>query len=337
MSKRIVVCSDGTWNTPSQKNPTNVVKVARAILPRDPDGVEQVVFYDAGVGTGGLVDRITGGGLGKGLEQNIEDNYRFLVHNFVPGDTIYLLGFSRGAYTARSTAGLIRNSGILRKEHAGRIGEALDLYRSRSIEPKSSQAEEFRQRYSHVTGIEFIGVWDTVGALGIPDAGPLTRWLGRRRGAHAFHDTALSSTVGNAFHAVSIDERRKAFRPTLWDETKQVEGQRLEQVWFAGVHSDVGGGYGDDRLADVALAWMLDRAEECDLAIDRGALEINASYAGKLHDSMKWLFRPFGAHIRAVSGNVDQSVEERARDRACEYQPENLLAARPDLATGPEA
>ena len=124
MSKRIVISSDGTWNRPDQKNPTNVIKMARAILPTAPDGKCQVVFYDQGVGTGKRLDRWLGGAFGQGLEKNVEDAYRFLMHNYDEGDEIYLFGFSRGAFTARSTVGMIRNSGLLHKTHADRFSKA---------------------------------------------------------------------------------------------------------------------------------------------------------------------------------------------------------------------
>lgn len=108
MARRIIICSDGTWNRPDGEKATNVVKMARAIAPTDSNGMDQIVFYDAGVGTGNLLDRVTGGAFGGGLEKNVQDGYRFLVHNFEKGDEIYLFGFSRGAYTVRSLAGLIR-------------------------------------------------------------------------------------------------------------------------------------------------------------------------------------------------------------------------------------
>ena len=192
--KRIVICADGTWNRPDQTAPTNVVKFARAVAPSDRDGTPQVVFYDLGVGTGNVWDRITGGAFGKEVEQNIADGYRFLVHNYAEGDAIHLIGFSRGAFTVRSLAGLLRNVGLLQTVHSDRFPEAYAMYRSPD-RPDSPEAEAFRAAYSRVVRIHFLGVWDTVGALGIPITG-LQRIT---RSRHQFHDLRLSRSVANAF------------------------------------------------------------------------------------------------------------------------------------------
>jgi uncharacterized protein (DUF2235 family) len=225
--KRLVVCCDGTWNQWGQGHPTNVVKTARAIAPSAPGAtpgqtIPQIVFYDEGVGTGNFIDRLRGGMFGYGLDSNIEDAYRFLVNNYEPGDEVYLFGFSRGAYTARSTAGLIRKCGLLKKRNGDRIGQALELYRRRDSSADADDAKSFRAAYSHpepaplpgeryafVLRIHFIGVWDTVGALGIPL--PSLQWIPWNN-RYKFHDETLSSTVRNAFHAVSIDEQRGSFR-----------------------------------------------------------------------------------------------------------------------------
>ena len=166
--KRIVVCSDGTWSVPDKERPTNVTRMARAVAPTAPDGRVQVVFYDAGVGTEGLWSRFAGGVSGKGIEKNIRDCYRFLMHNYEEGDEIYLFGYSRGAYTVRSLAGMVRNVGLLWKSEAGELGRAYQLYRRRDAGPSSEEARAFRAAHSQEAAITFIGVWDTVGALGIP-------------------------------------------------------------------------------------------------------------------------------------------------------------------------
>lgn len=208
--KRIVICCDGTWNDPEKRDITNVVKTARAVRPRTPDGTTQVVFYDWGVGTGRRFDRITGGSIGKGLNRNIQDACRFLVHNYAPGDEIFFFGFSRGAYTARSAAGLVRNCGVLKKKHADMIPEAFELYRSKS-RPDSKKSGAFRREFSRETRIRFIGVWDTVGALGVPLR--LFRRFNARK--YSFHDTRLSRSIDHAYQALAIDEKRKPFAPSL--------------------------------------------------------------------------------------------------------------------------
>jgi uncharacterized protein (DUF2235 family) len=293
--KRLVVCCDGTWNTAGQKFPTNVKRLYAALSDTGADGVRQEGCYVQGVGTKPR-ERILGGAFGWGLSANIKDAYRFVVEHFEPGDELFLLGFSRGAYTARSTAGFIRNAGILTEKHRGRIDEAYDLYRDRGKHPREDVATEFRAKYSHETRIRFIGVWDTVGSLGIPLTGlHLAKWLNRR---WQFHDTDLSSWVDAAFHAVAIDERRRPFVPTMWKQRQGAAAQTVEQVWFSGVHSDVGGGYADHELADIALLWMADRAESCGLAFRKGALDppaVAPRADGRMHNSRKdlyLLFRP---------------------------------------------
>src|SRR5262249_26159885 len=128
MSKKIVICCDGTWNTRDQKSPTNVVRIHDAVLPTDADGRAQVAFYHQGVGTNGW-DRLIGGAFGFGLSRCVRDAYRFVVEHFEPGDELYFFGFSRGAYTARSAVGFIHNCGILRPEYAGKVDEAYAVYR----------------------------------------------------------------------------------------------------------------------------------------------------------------------------------------------------------------
>jgi uncharacterized protein (DUF2235 family) len=276
--KRLVVCCDGTWNKPDQLDdglaaPTNVSKLALAVARRDEGGVEQEVRYVRGVGTRRF-ERIRGGAFGFGLSRNVREAYRFLVGNYEPGDELFFFGFSRGAFTARSTAGLVRNAGILRPEHADRVEEAYKLYRARgeSKRPNGDEALAFRSTYSHPDAdIHFIGVWDTVGSLGIPIDGFRLPLLTKR---WSFHDTTLSSRVRHAHHAIAIDERRGPFKPTLWERQAHAEGQKLEQVFFAGVHCDVGGGYSDPALGEIPLLWMVDRARAAGLAFDAGRLAV---------------------------------------------------------------
>ena len=202
---------------------------------------------------------MSGGAFGHGLEDNVYEAYRFLVGNYEPGDELFLFGFSRGAFTARSLAGMIRKCGILERQHVRRYPAAIALYRD-DQHPDSPAARTFRR--AHAVGgdatlpIRFIGVWDTVGALGIP----LRGLRGLTRHKYQFHDTELSGSVAQACHALAIDERRAPFEPTLW-AYRPKPGQTVEQVWFAGVHSDVGGGYPDTGLADITLEWMIDRAQ----------------------------------------------------------------------------
>ena len=329
MSKRLVMCCDGTWNTAGQRSPTNVVKFHDAIAPQAADGTEQRVFYHNGVGTNGW-DRIRGGAFGFGLSQIVRDTYRFLVENYEPGDELFFVGFSRGAFTARSTAGFVRNAGILRRDQEDRIDQAYALYRTNEG-PDSPAAVAFRKAYalSDQTPIRFIGVWETVGALGVPNVGlPGTNFLNRR---WAFHDTKLSSRVQSAFQALAIDEARRPFEPTLWEPQPQAVNRELEQVWFAGVHCDAGGGYPERELADITLNWMTNRARACGLEFRNGAAPLDPNLAlGRLHDSRTGLYILLGPDHRAL-GAKDSAHEYAAssaveRHKKSTYAPQNLTA-----------
>ena len=334
--KRIILCCDGTWNRVDQvKNgtpcPTNVVKLAYRIAKRDPAGVSQVIFYDQGVGTGNFVDRWSGGAFGDGLEDNIYDAYRFLVANYEVGDEIFLFGFSRGAFTARSIAGMIRKCGILTRASVQEYVRALTLYHEADVRPDHPTALAFRKAHSCCpdddVAIKCIGVWDTVGALGIPLRG--LRALTRRR--HVFHDTELSGTVQHAYHALAIDEHRAPFEPTLWLE-KRKPNQHVEQVWFPGVHSDVGGGYPEVALSDRPLEWMLERAVDAGLALDQDVMRarpLSPKPTGRLHESKTGLYRLTKGLDRPIAPGGTQSVDRSAIERwdaDPKYRPDNLRA-----------
>lgn len=320
--KRIVLCCDGTWNRADQaqggeSTPTNVVRAAY-LIAKAAAGTSQVVLYDQGVGTGNSLDRLSGGAFGHGLDQNIFEAYRFLIANYEPGDELFLFGFSRGAFTARSIAGMIRKCGLLRRSTVGHYREAVALYRD-DQRPDDEGPKAFRKAHS-VSGegpipIKFIGVWDTVGALGIPLIG--LRVL--TRGKHQFHDTELSGTVEHAYQALAIDERREPFQPTLWCY-KPKPNQIVEQVWFTGVHSDVGGGYPERGLSDITLQWMLDKAASAGLALDTEALDaypIHRDPRRNIHDSAKFLYRIPGLgkdRTIGLTASCREENENRAHD-----------------------
>jgi uncharacterized protein (DUF2235 family) len=300
--KRIVIACDGTWNRLDAIHPTNVVKAAQAILPSDPrDGTVQIVHHldgvGSGAGTGGWAkawDRIVGGAFGEGIDGKLEDAYRVLVFNYAPGDEIYLLGYSRGAFMARSLGGLVRCAGIVRRQRAAAIPGAMRLYKRRDplgrksgatpkpgeppvVGPDDAEAQAFRAANSHGAeppGIAYVGVWDTVGSLGIPDNLLLSRLLNRGLG---FHDLDLSSRVRAARHAVAIDERRRSFSPSLWKNLPELNKDRspppYRQAWFPGDHGAVGGGREETKLSDAAAHWVLEGAQEAGLALDPEALE----------------------------------------------------------------
>jgi uncharacterized protein (DUF2235 family) len=338
MPKRLIVCCDGTWNEPDQRRagvavPTNVAKLALGVLTGD--GSDQALYYEPGVGTT-PDERLLGGAFGYGLSRNILSSYRFVAESFESGDQLYLFGFSRGAYTARSLAGLIRNCGILRREHADQVDEAFALYRDRTSQthPRALASQIFREMYAQPDDeIQFIGVWDTVGALGIPTELPGWGWLSERvhgwERLWGFHDTQLSSHVRFAYHALAIDETREPYRPTLWTQDDAAGGQTLEQVWFAGVHTEVGGGSEDASLSDIALLWMVEKAMACGLRVKPGWLEpgapdgaganVEPRYAGLIVDSRKGFWKELHAYHRltqpAVQAAPAQSVASSAARR----------------------
>jgi len=177
--KRIVICCDGTWNRSDQKFATNVVKLRNALKLTSSQGVKQMSYYLDGVGTKSWVDKLPGGVFGSGLWQNVQKAYQHLVEYYEPDDEIYLFGFSRGAYTARSVVGMLRKCGILKRDQIGQIESAYEFYRNRDVKPTDKEAVDFRLQnaialpagepgFENVPPVKFIGVWDTVGSLGIP-------------------------------------------------------------------------------------------------------------------------------------------------------------------------
>lgn len=333
--KRIVICFDGTWNKPAderlpeaQQVETNVRRFYEAVLPTGSDGIEQAKWYDEGVGTK-WYDRFLGGAIGAGLDQNIRQGYRFLAETYQAGDEVYILGFSRGAYTARSLVGLIRNCGLLKRKMLNlvNIGVAYGIYRTRDDGPDSLTAKFFRSRFSNEIPIKFLGVWDTVGALGLP----LDLMEKFNLKFYEFHDTNLSRIVENAYHAVAVDEHRRAYDVCLWNPNTQPQ-QTLEQRWFIGAHSNVGGGYADRRLSDIPLSWMMNKASGLGLGLNPFQAA-SQSYQAPVVDSYSQFLDGRYAklnqrYFRSVGttsfGNevVDETVTLRRRDVAS-YQPAN--------------
>jgi len=262
--KSIILCADGTSNTPHGDSAcaidTNVRKLYCALT----NDRSQLKYYDSGVGTDGTpLDHLSGGAMGEGLFQKVQDCYQFLSNVYDSGDLIFVFGFSRGAYTARSTAGMIAGFGVptINLDNMA-VRRIFDAYRESDIIKKAALKASLRTSYAmQDVMIKMVGVWDTVGSLGIP--GIFFNLLNQHR--YGFLDTTLHPCVQHAYHAVSIDERRAQFKPTLWtnpDGSFRPNDTQVEQVWFPGVHSDVGGGYQQCKLSDVTLSWMMHKAKE---------------------------------------------------------------------------
>ena len=326
----LLVFCDGT---PQQLDdgkpaPTNVVKLRNAVA----ENSGQRVYYHPGVGTdGGVVDRYIGGGIGDGLDKNIISAYYWLATNYRPGDKIWLFGFSRGAYTVRSLGGMISRCGLLNAGGAGTgddkvwedINALFSLYRQPAASAPAVIASVGRPFYEVATGnptkesvpVYFIGVWETVGSLGIPDDLALANLLDDPQ-KYAFHDTSLSPIVKNARHALALDEQRQSFIPTLWDNV--AANPRVKQRWFVGVHSDVGGGYAQCGLSDIPLRWMMSEARDLGLELHPDiATQLKPDPQALLHDSVTGVFKllhtcPRGVpQIVAGSADVDNSVLQR--------------------------
>ena len=258
--KRLVVCCDGTWNTPEMACPTNVVKIAQAVTEVDRDGIQQILFYDEGIGTQNLMDKFAGGALGKGIDLNIQQAYRFLALNYSPGDEIYLYGFSRGSYTVRSLAGMIGFAGMLERRQIEWVKEAYELYRTYRRQD-TGELQAFRNTHgTEVPDITFMGCWDTVEALGLPNKIDFLKIDEAFKERYRFINAQLGSHIQKAAHAVAIDEIRMEFDVTLMEETPGRNGSQVAEVWFPGDHGCVGGGATYKLpLSSMALEWMVEQ------------------------------------------------------------------------------
>lgn len=320
---RIAIFCDGTWDRLSAAGgkagrTTNVSRLYHAVKERP----GQVAWHDNGVGAdrNGL-SRFIAGATGLGLGANVREAYREVCRQFrdPQKDSIYIFGFSRGAYTARSLAGMIRNCGVITDPSGPRVRKAYRFYRGKH-HPGCPTSDRFRTDMGAKTpDIRFLGVFDTVGSLGIP-IGRLGR-LGMRW--NDFHDVQLSSSVLHACHAVAIDEARKPFRPTLWAAPDREAGKPLEQAWFPGYHRDVGGGAAADAVSNVAMHWIGDQARAAGLDVPPPSSDPDdqrhdphpddphpddpdpdpdtyhrGDPTGPLHDSMKWHYRILGDGTR---------------------------------------
>jgi uncharacterized protein (DUF2235 family) len=336
MPKNIVVCADGTWNRPTAQ--THVWKLFSA-LPGTPHNVTatreighylykdaraaspQIAYYLQGVGTRFSRSSPTSGAVGAGLHNKVLDGYLLISRVYQPGDNIYLFGFSRGAFTARSLAGFIAKAGLMPADDAQADNcrsQANDIwwdFKRKAFDAPRADAPDAKEKEP----IRLVGVWDTVGALGVPFFNGVTIIEEAERQLFDFADNVLSSRVANGRHAVAVDEKRRDFEPTLW-----VPRTGIDERWFAGVHSDVGGGYPSRGLSDIALKWMLDDAMALGLVVAHHP-PLNPDPRANRHESCSgfWNLR---SQERVVPGTalLDQSVIERLTERD-DYRPRALI------------
>ena len=323
--RNLIVCCDGTWNDPKNKDggvpaPTNVRKLFEAVDLESPDPV-QLTRYQSGVGTGGLLDKALGGVLGFGLGEDIRDCYQWLSDKYQAGDNIFIFGFSRGAFSARSLAGMICKFGLVDFNHSTfkrRDDLIKHIYQDAFIENKPLNRKiAFMEASNRVA---FVGVWDTVGALGIPDDKAFLNIFDRKK-KHRFPDVSLSPNVSQARHAVALNEARGSFTPTLWDTER--DDASIKQIWFPGVHSDIGGGYRETGLSDITLHWMIREAADNYPGFDgirfkEGMVEqIGGNPGGMLHDSYTGAMKVLHTVPRSIPDLVkdqqqlDSSVTQR--------------------------
>jgi uncharacterized protein (DUF2235 family) len=348
MAKNIILCSDGTGNKGGYGADTNVFNFYNAIEIHDKNN-EQVTFYDNGVGTNkNKIFRILGGAFGCGFEDNVKDLYEFLVRNYALGDQVYMLGFSRGAATIRAFAGMIEECGLLDKTHESccideqldeeklhiQLDKAIKAYRTNKKKPETSCLFKEQMAIEHELyapegnlGIKFIGVWDTVSALGFPK-----EWskgieylfttldcLSDYVLPHNYYNYQLNKNVENVYHAIAIDDERKTFHPKVWNENVVNRPEYIEQVWFSGVHSNVGGGYPRSGMAFVTLDWMMTRAHKHGLIFKTGALietHDKANVFEKLYDSrdgvaLYYRYAPRDIEALCLRKNENNVTEKR--------------------------
>jgi len=302
MSKNIILCLDGTWNKPdedghTENEETNVRNLWEILDKTQPK--RQVVYYDEGVGSH-WYNSLIGGISGWGLAKNIREAYFELCKHYERGDKIFILGFSRGAYTARSLAGMIYSCGLLNKDQLTEmsIEHAFDIYKYADKHEKNS----FKQNNTNCQ-IEVVGVWDTVGSLGIP-IGFLKEITNKYL---QFHDTKLNKDILHAYHAVSIDEQRETFKPTLWAMRAGTDNQVIEQVWFSGVHADVGGGYKERHHSNVAFNWMIAKIKH-KVELDTRYYPYPEDVSKKIHDSYKFYYGGKEPRVASVTDINTPSV-----------------------------
>ncbi|KAI0167662.1 hypothetical protein BJ166DRAFT_590167 [Pestalotiopsis sp. NC0098] len=293
--KRIILCSDGTWlesDMGDKSVPSNVAKIARAIattgIDEQGDSVEQIVSYHSGLGTGSLpFQKAIYGGLGWGLDHDVCQIYDFISNNYEDGDELFFFGFSRGAFTVRSVASLVCDIGVLSSVNMTHFAEMWKEYRANTGGGSFRDTKWYRDHKEKLgfrdAKVKVIGVWDTVGALGIP-RWPLVDWLTSFgipiNKQYAFHNTNLSERVEYAYQALAIDEKRLTFSPTLWHKKEHSPAKELQQCWFPGVHGNIGGQSEDPRSAgdheeigDNTFAWMVDNLHG-KLTFDEGAISV---------------------------------------------------------------
>ncbi len=340
MGRNIVLCSDGTGNAGGKKRSTNVWRIYNA-LDRHHSQVEQLSFYNDGVGTDDLkLFKIIGGAFGWGLSRNLIELYSFAALNYRKRDRLYLFGFSRGAFTVRALAGMILRCGLLKRDKYlaepkpwKLVKKILRAYQRDGDEKVDELHSHFRDDFDTDIRIEFIGVWDTVDAVGVPidELRKPLDWLSRKifkRQLYGFRDREdLDKRVKYGYQALSIDDERQSFHPNNWNPRQGGQGEgEVEQVWFPGAHSNVGGGYPKDAMSYVTLDWMMGKASDCGLRFNPNArddVQRAADVNAKLYDARAGLgaFYRFSPRDLGEKPKIHVSVYDRIARGTDRYAP----------------
>lgn len=349
MPKNIVLLSDGTGNSAGKLFRTNVWRLYQALDLSPPDAAgppAQIAYYDDGVGSSSFKPvAVVGGAVGWGLKRNVLDLYTYLCRNYEQGDGLYFFGFSRGAYTIRVLTGFINNQGLVQADTAKESKRlAVDAFREyrktyktsiklenlvRPVRDMAARAAQIGKPVAapvaaaHQPPIRFLGLWDTVAAYGLPFDELTRAW--EFLIPLSVPDRGLCANVERACHALALDDTRNTFHPVLWNElnlpnqntlTKHIQEERVSQVWFAGMHSSVGGGYPDDALANVSLHWIMAEAARLGVRFKPDALQQAAAAAdifGKLYDSRRGLggaYRYLPRKIALLANDVDNQDDQ---------------------------
>lgn len=344
--KKIVIFCDGTWQSLETEHSTNIRKLKDLLKPTDDNGVKQSAHYLSGVGTGDAVDAVVGGITSDGLEEKIQEAYKLLCEHFCEGDEIHILGFSRGAYTARSLMGFINLVGIIDEAELSKLPSLWDYYRCNDEEREGKTISK-----GDVPTIKSLTVFDTVGALGIPNISSLFKdEINKINEKHQFHNVKLSSNVEHALHLLAVDERMPKFTPTLFEKNESSDSKLkdLKQVWFCGGHEDVGGGNKDAEdkgLENIALHWVVGELSKLGLKFDEKTMnQFKQNTHGKVHQVsitglMYYIMRIplLGWMLNKIQDNIrnqfqeqypcqmfHKSVLERLNDEKCKGRPKNI-------------
>lgn len=344
MAKKIILLMDGTWDDP--ESDSNITKLAKLIQPSE----TQLIKYVKGIGThsdtsfwGKLVNAIEGG-TGASISEKIIDGYRYICQNYQTGDQLFLFGFSRGAFEARSLAGLISYCGLVdtasidNEEFQKLTAQAFRYYQIQQNNHYAQECAQFiAKRCIHPVPIEFVAVFDTVGALGIPieqDKSLMEKFLHQfDHQLLQFFDCKISDNVHYAYQALAIDEHRYAFLPTLWANCPQ--NTIMEQVWFVGCHCNIGGGYPGNHLSDEALSWIYNRAKSAGLEFGHSYHAAINAYTDPIENSYETFVHKYGVDIAGKpvyrpmldpqypNQWLHPSVIHRLEDSTMDYQPRN--------------